>query len=85
MPVLEETVKKEKITQDRSHAVDASLVRIMKSRKKMQINELRLEVIQIMQTFKPAESLIKKRIESLVEREYMERDKDDPGLLYYKA
>lgn len=35
VPVLEESVKKEKITTDRSHAVDAAIVRIMKSRKKM--------------------------------------------------
>lgn len=35
VPVLEELVKREKITQDRSHAIDALLVRIMKSRKKL--------------------------------------------------
>ena len=35
VPVLEEVVKKEKIAQDRSHAIDAQLVRIMKSRKKL--------------------------------------------------
>lgn len=48
VPVLEESVKKEKITTDRSHAVDAAIVRIMKSRKKMNMVELRLEVITIM-------------------------------------
>ena len=48
VPVLEESVKKEKITTDRSHAVDAAIVRIMKSRKKMSIVALRLEVITIM-------------------------------------
>lgn len=85
VPVLEETVKKEKITTDRSHAVDAAIVRIMKSRKKMNMVELRLEVITIMQNFKPAESLIKKRIEFLIEREFLERDKEDHGSLIYKA
>ena len=85
VPVLEESVKKEKITTDRSHAVDAAIVRIMKSRKKMSVVALRIEVITIMQNFKPAESLIKKRIEFLIEREYLERDKQDPGNLVYKA
>jgi hypothetical protein len=85
VPVLEESVKKEKITTDRSHAVDAAIVRIMKSRKKMSVVSLRVEVITIMQNFKPAESLIKKRIEFLIEREYLERDKADLGTLIYKA
>ena len=78
-------MKKEKISLDRSHAVDAAIVRIMKSRKKMSVNDLRVEVITIMQNFKPAESLIKKRIEFLIEREYLERDKDDHSMMIYKA
>lgn len=48
VPMLEEAVKKERITQDRSHAVDAALVRIMKSRKSMKINDLRLDVVTLM-------------------------------------
>ncbi len=48
VPVLEEVVKKEKITMDRSHAVDACVVRVMKSRKKMTANELRIEVVNLM-------------------------------------
>ena len=48
VPMLEEAVKKERITQDRSHAVDAALVRIMKSRKKMKITDLRLDVVTLM-------------------------------------
>ena len=85
VPMLEEAVKKERIKEDRSHAVEAALVRIMKSRKKMKFADLRLEVVTLMQTFKPDDALIKKRIESLIEREYMERDKTDPVTLIYKA
>ena len=51
--MLEETVKKERITQDRSHAVDAAIVKIMKTRKQLKMTDLRLEVVTIMQTFKP--------------------------------
>lgn len=66
VPMLEEAVKKERITQDRSHAVDAALVRIMKSRKKMKITDLRLDVVTLMQTFKPDDALIKARMDSLI-------------------
>jgi len=82
---LEAVVKKEKIVQDRSHAVDAALVRIMKSRKRMQVNDLRIEVVTLMQNFKPDIVLINKRLENLIEREYMERDKNDDKWLIYKA
>ena len=85
VPVLEAVVKKEKIVQDRSHAVDAALVRIMKSRKRMQVNDLRIEVVTLMQNFKPDIVLINKRLENLIEREYMERDKNDDKWLIYKA
>ena len=85
VPMLEESVKKERITQDRSHSVDAALVRIMKTRKQMSMQDLRLEVVTLMQTFKPDDAMIKKRIENLIAREYMERDKNDENLLIYKA
>jgi cullin 1 len=78
-------VKKEKVTQDRSHAVDAALVRVMKARKKMQYKDLVLEIITLMRTFKPDDTLIKKRVASLVERDYLELDKNDENLIIYKA
>lgn len=57
----------------------------MKSRKKLLYNDLRLEVLSLMRTFRPDDSLIKKRIDSLVDREYIEKDKTDENLLVYKA
>ena len=57
----------------------------MKSRKKMAIADLKLEVITLMQTFKPDDAQIKKRILSLINREYMEEDKKDANILLYKA
>ena len=85
IPVLEEAVKREKITLDRSHQVDAAIVRIMKTRKKSYYNDLRLEVVTVMQIFKPDDALIKKRMEILIEREYLERDKNEENLMLYKA
>lgn len=77
MPILEAVVKHEKISQDRSHAVDAAIVKVMKSRNRLPLLELKATVFTLMQTFKPDDQLIKKRIESLVEREYVELDKND--------
>ena len=85
MPILEAAVKREKVTQDRSHAVDAALVRVMKARKKMQYKDLVLEIIMLSRTFKPDDALIQKRVASLVERDYLEIDKNDEKLIIYKA
>jgi hypothetical protein len=51
----------------------------------MKINDLRLDVVNLMQTFKPDDALIKKRIDVLIVKEYMERDKNDANLIIYKA
>jgi hypothetical protein len=49
----------------------------MKARKKMNYNDLRIEIVTLMRTFKPEDALIKKRVSSLIERDYLEMDKDD--------
>ena len=51
----------------------------------MRQEELVQEVITMMQNFKPEIALIKKRIDNLVERDYMERDKPDEQVLLYRA
>lgn len=72
-----------KIDQDRGHQVEAALVRIMKSRKSMTHNELLAEVIrQLSSRFTPSPGLIKKRIESLIERDYLERGAERKMLNY---
>ena len=43
-----------------------------------------VEVSNMISNFKPEFSVLKKRIESLIERDYMMRDKDDESLLIYK-
>jgi len=40
---------------------------------------------QLMQHFKPDPKVIKRRIEDLISREYLERDKDNPALYRYVA
>ncbi|GFR52348.1 hypothetical protein Agub_g14894 [Astrephomene gubernaculifera] len=87
LPPLDEKKKvMEDVDKDRRYAIDAAIVRIMKSRKVLQHQTLVMEVIQQLQRmFKPDLKLIKKRIEDLIQREYLERDKDNPTLFKYLA
>jgi hypothetical protein len=51
--MLEEIYKKEKVTEDRAHAIDATVVRLMKARKTMEVNILMNEVLSSLHMFKP--------------------------------
>jgi cullin 3 len=74
------------VEEDRRHLVEASIVRAMKSRKKLSHNELIAEITrQLSIRFTPTPQYIKKRVESLIEREYLARDKDDPRMYFYLA
>jgi len=81
----EETEKThEEIFRDRQYQVDAAVVRIMKARKRTTHNTLMAELLaQIKFPARPVD--LKKRIESLIEREYLEREKDDPSTYVYLA
>jgi cullin-4 len=86
---LKETVEEaqktnEKVAIDRQYLVDAAIVRIMKARKRMNHSALVNELYQQLK-FSIKTTELKKRIESLIEREYMERDKMDPGAYIYLA
>ena len=74
----------EKVFQDRQYQIDACLVRVMKTRKSLTHQSLVSETFaQIAFPAKPAD--VKKRIESLIEREYLERDRNDPQTYNYLA
>jgi cullin 3 len=74
------------VEEDRRHMVEAATVRIMKARKTMSHNELIAEITkQLSVRFNPTPQFIKKRIESLIEREYLERNQDDHRLYVYIA
>jgi cullin 1 len=82
---IEPTHDMKRVKEDRSFAVDACIVRIMKARKQLQHNELLTEVVRQFQNFEPQPRLIKQRIETLIEREYLQRDTDDQKLYRYLA
>ncbi|VVC29809.1 Hypothetical protein CINCED_3A020975 [Cinara cedri] len=75
-----------KVDEDRKHEIEAAIVRVMKSRKKMTHNTLVSEVIdQLKVRFLPSPVIIKKRIEGLIEREYLSRSLEDRRTYIYVA
>lgn len=67
-----------KVDEDRKHEIEAAIVRVMKARKRMQHNSLVAEVTQQLKArFLPHPMVIKKRIEGLIEREYLARTPED--------
>ncbi|KAI8374216.1 Cullin [Radiomyces spectabilis] len=68
----------DKVDEERKHQIEAAIVRIMKDRKTMEHNLLIAEVSkQLSSRFMPNPVMIKKRIEALIDREYLERSSDD--------
>ena len=80
----EQKATEERVYQDRQYQIDAAIVRIMKMRKTLTHNLLISELYnQLKFPVKPAD--LKKRIESLIDRDYMERDKDNANEYNYVA
>ncbi|KAL7569862.1 hypothetical protein ACA910_008530 [Epithemia clementina (nom. ined.)] len=74
----------EAVSRDRLYLIDAVLVRILKARKTILHHTLIPQVLeQVKVPASPAD--VKKRIESLIEREYMERDAKDRNRYNYLA
>eukprot|EP01023_Acetabularia_acetabulum_P005424 TRINITY_DN12210_c1_g1_i1.p2 TRINITY_DN12210_c1_g1~~TRINITY_DN12210_c1_g1_i1.p2 ORF type:complete len:101 (-),score=23.71 TRINITY_DN12210_c1_g1_i1:206-508(-) len=87
LPPLDEKRKVvEEVEKDRRYAVDAAIVRIMKSRRVLKHQQLVVETVQqLKRMFSPDFKLIKKRIEDLVAREYLERSPEDNSTYRYLA
>ncbi|XP_078268638.1 cullin-4B-like [Rhinoraja longicauda] len=82
--IEEQVSTTERVFQDRQYQIDAAIVRIMKMRKTLSHNLLVSEVYnQLKFPVKPAD--LKKRIESLIDRDYMERDKENTNQYNYVA
>ena len=71
---------------DRKLYLQAVTVRVMKMRKQLMYSQLIREIIdQCQSRFRPNVPLIKKCIEDLIDKGYMERSQDDKTKLYYVA
>lgn len=68
---------------ERGFQIDALSVRVMKHRRVLKFNALIEEVIRMCTIFQPQITLIKKRLEALIEKGYFMRDEKDKATLIY--
>jgi len=73
-----------RIHSDRQYQIDAAVVRIMKSRKTLVHQQLMAQCLEQLR-FDANPKQIKRRIQSLIESEYLERDQQNSSLYHYKA
>ncbi|ETN39534.1 uncharacterized protein HMPREF1541_05760 [Cyphellophora europaea CBS 101466] len=73
-----------RIDDERGHAIEAAIVRIMKARKELSHQALMTETIQqLSQRFQPDVGMVKRKIEALIDREYLDRGPDESRPPYY--
>ncbi|KAJ2909618.1 hypothetical protein GGI21_001700 [Coemansia aciculifera] len=74
------------IGQERMYLIEATIVRIMKTRKQMAHEALVNETItQLSSRFLPASKMIKDCVGKLLDREYLQRSPEDPRVYNYLA
>ena len=74
------------VEEDRKHLIEAAIVRIMKSKRQLDHNNLIVEITKHLENrFVPSVQVIKEKVENLIDREYIARDNDDVKIYYYVA
>ena len=82
----ERAVKNRQLTDDRKYQIEATIVRVMKAKKRLSYNEIVVEVTsQVKNRFTPTPADIKKYIENLLEKEFIRRDPNDRKVYVYIA
>ncbi len=72
------------INVERKFAVQAAIVRVLKSRRSMRYTDLLHEVGSVLSgRFKPTAQDVKTNLEVLLEKEFVERSTDDPNIFIY--
>jgi cullin 3 len=76
----------QQVMKQREFEIEAAMVRVMKTRNRLDWNQLQVEVINSLKNrFIPDTRMLKKRLESLVDRQFMRRDENDPKIIIYIA
>lgn len=79
----EEKTLEKQVENERGYVIDASIVKIMKTRKTEKHQKLVADVMEQVTMFKAQPPHIKKRIEDLIVREYLKRDDKDKATYVY--
>ena len=85
IPKIEKSKNESKtqLYENRNENINAVIIRIMKSKKTMSYNSIIIELNNTITIFKPQIKDIKKCIENLIERDYLERNDNDKSILNY--
>ncbi|KIY45433.1 Cullin-domain-containing protein, partial [Fistulina hepatica ATCC 64428] len=74
------------VEEERKHVIDAAIVRVMKAKKELAYEKLKNAVIEgVKKHFMPDVEAIKKRIDVMVDQEYIERSENDRNVFKYVA
>ncbi|SCN63025.1 cullin-1, putative [Plasmodium chabaudi chabaudi] len=72
----------EKTKDDKSMAIEAAIVRIMKTHKRLFYDQIFDHVKKVLSTFSPSNQAIEKKIDLLVEREYIQKEENSQVYVY---
>ncbi|XP_050039779.1 cullin-3-like [Dermacentor andersoni] len=72
------------VDEERRYELEAAIVRIMKARRTLSHDDLLVEVTNVLKSrYTPSPAAFKTRVDALIEREYLERATEDPGVYIY--
>lgn len=74
----------QQVVQERQHAIDAAIVRVMKMRKTL-AHKLLVQEVMTQLRFQLTNADLKRRIDNLIEREFLERSANDSQVYNYLA
>ena len=82
---MEEIKQIENVSEDRKAIIESNIVRTMKVRRVLNFSVLITSIQSQIQLFPVTIPLVKKHIESLIEREFIKRSDDDRNIIIYIA
>ncbi|KAH6924890.1 hypothetical protein HPB50_025905 [Hyalomma asiaticum] len=72
------------VDEEQRYTIEAAIVRVMKARKKLSHNDLVTEVTDLLRDrFTPSRAALKRRVDALIDKMYLERDNGDREVYVY--